>query len=205
MACNIRHIVLAVIVAAAAVSLGITPCPAQDAQTYYQQGLQAYQDGNWALAVQHWQAAASLDPKSAKIHKALGLAYRWLGAGDDKQKKQENCQKALEEYQKAVSLDPQYAKAYSNMAGAYECLGDNNKAIQSYGKAISLDPKLKNTYYYLALLYKQRNEIAKAKELVKQADLLSEEPKEDTDEGWYIQFLDYLAWKSLGPALEELR
>jgi Flp pilus assembly protein TadD len=207
MARNIRHhIVLAVIVIVAAASLAITPCPAQDAQTYYQQGLQAYQDGKWVLAVQHWKAAASLDPKSAKIHKALGLAYRWLGAGDkNKQRERENCQFAIEEFKKAASLDPQYAKAYSNMGGAYECVGHQDKAIQSYEKAISLDPKLKNTYYYLALLYKQRNEIAKAKQLVKQADLLPEEPKEDTDEGWYIQFLDYLSWKSLGPTLEELR
>jgi Flp pilus assembly protein TadD len=203
---NIRHIVLAVIVAAAAVSLAITPCPAQNAQQYYQQGLTAYQDGKWELAIQHWKAAASLDQKSAKIHKALGLAYSWLGAGDkNKQREPKNCQFAIEEFKKAVSLDPQYAKAYSNMGEAYECVGDKDKAIQSYEKAISLDPKLKYSYYYLALLYKQRNEIAKAKQLVKQADLLPEQPKEDTDEGWYIQFLDYLAWKSLGPTLEELR
>lgn len=202
MARNIRHIVLAFIVVVTAVTLGVTPCLAQDAQQYYQQGLQAYQDGKWELAVQHWKAAASLDPKSAKTHKALGLAYHWKGVNE---KGRENCRLAVEEFKKAVSLDPQYAKAYSNMGGAYECVSDRDKAIQSYEKAISLDPKLKNTYYYLALLYKQRNEIAKARQLVKQADVLPEEPQEDTDEGWYIQFLDYLAWKSLGPTLEELR
>jgi len=91
------------------------------------------------------------------------------------------------------------------MGGAYECLGDNDKAIQSYEKAISVDPKLRNTYYYLALLYKQRNEIAKARQLVKQGDALPMEPLEDTDEGWYLRFLEYLRWKSLGPTLEELR
>jgi len=203
---ELKRSLLAFVVGAVAVSLLIIPCLAQDAQQYYQQGLAAYQDGKWELATEHWKAAASLDPKSAKIHKALGLAYGWLGAGDkNKQREPKNCQFALEEFQKAVSLDPQYAKAYSNMAGAYECLGDNNKAIQSYEKAISLDPKLKNTYYYLALLYKQRNEIARARQLVKQADTLSAEPQEDTDEGWYNQFLEYLAWKSLGPTLDELR
>jgi tetratricopeptide (TPR) repeat protein len=202
MACNIRHIVLAVIVAAAAVSLGITPCLAQNAQTYYDKGLESYGAGEWDLAIQHWNAAASLDQKSAKIHKALGLAYHWKGVGE---KGKENCRIALEEFQKAVSLDPQYAKAYDDMAGAYECLGDNGKAIQSYEKAIALDPKLKNSYYSLALLYKQRNEIAKAKQLVKQGDALPEEPQEDTDEGWYIKFMTYLAWKSLRPTLDELR
>lgn len=201
-----RRTKLAFIVVVAAVSLSIIPCLAQDAQQYYQQGLQAYQDGKWELAIQHWKAAASLDQKSAKTHKALGLAYHWLGAGDkDKQIRQGNCQLAVEEFKKAVSLDPQYAKAYSNMGEAYECLGERDKAIQSYEEAISLNPKLKYSYYYLALLYKQRNEIAKAKQLVKQGDALPAEPKEDTDEGWYIQFLDYLAWKSLGPTLEELR
>jgi len=201
-----RRTMLAFTVVVAAVSFGVVPCLAQDAQQYYRQGLQAYQDGKWEVAVQHWKAAASLDPKSAKTHKALGLAYRWMGTGDkNKQRGAENCQLAIEEFKKAVSLDPQYAKAYSNMGGGYECLGDNDKAIQSYEKAISVDPKLKNTYYYLALLYKQRNEIAKAKQLVKQGDALPEEPQEDTDEGWYIVFLEYLAWKSLGPTLEELR
>jgi Flp pilus assembly protein TadD len=206
MTTHIKRFALVLVVGAVAVSLWTMPCLAQNAQQYYQQGLAAYQDGKWELAVQHWNTAASLEPKSAKIHKALGLAYHWLGAGDkDKHRGQGNCQLAVEEFQKAVSLDPQYAKAYSNMGGAYECVGDRDKAIQSYEKAISLDPKLRNTYYYLALLYKQRNEIAKARLLVKQADLLPEEPKEDTDEGWYLTFLEYLQWKSLGPTLEGLR
>ena len=203
---ELKRGVLVFVVGAVAVSLWIIPCLAQDAQQYYQQGLAANQDGKWELAVQHWKAAASLDPKSAKTHKALGLAYSWLGAGDkNKQREPKNCQFAIEEFKKAVSLDPQYAKAYSDMGGAYECVGDRDKAIQSYEKAISLDPKLTNTYYYLALIYKQRNEIAKARQLVKQADLLPAEPKEDTDEGWYLTFLEYLKWKSLGPTLEELR
>jgi Flp pilus assembly protein TadD len=206
MSANIKRFVLVFVVGAVAVSLAIIPCLAQDAQQYYQQGLQAYQDGKWELATEHWKAAASLDPKSAKIHKALGLAYHWLGTGDkDKQRGQGTCQLAVEEFKKAVSLDPQYAKAYSDMGGAYECVGDRDKAIQSYEKAIALDPKLKNTYYYLALIYKQRNEIAKARQLVKQGDALPAEPQEDTDEGWYLVFLEYLKWKSLGPTLEELR
>jgi hypothetical protein len=29
--------------------------------------------------------------------------------------------------------------------------------------------------------------------------------KEAIDQGWYIKFVDYLAWKGLGPTLEELR
>lgn len=207
MTSEIKRSLLVFVVGAVAVSLWIIPCLAQDAQHYYQQGLAAYQDGKWELAVQHWKAAASLDPKSAKTHKALGLAYYQWGAGNkNKQREAENCQLAIEEFKKAVSLDPQYAKAYSNMGGAYACLGDNDKAIQSYEKAISLNPNLTYTYYSLALLYKQRNEIAKARQLVKQGDAVSgEEPKEDTDEGWYNTFLEYLKWKSLGPTLEELR
>ncbi|OGP56431.1 MAG: hypothetical protein A2Y65_11595 [Deltaproteobacteria bacterium RBG_13_52_11] len=202
---DIRRAAHACVVGAVMVFLLISPCLAQNAQTYYQQGIEAYGAGEWDLAIKHWKSAVALDQKSAKIHKALGLAYHWKGSGNDKQKNQESCRMAVEEFQKAVSLDPQYAKAYSNMGGAYECLGDNGKAIQSYEKAISLDPKLKDSYYYLALLYKERNEITKAKQLVRQGDLQSEEPQEDTDEGWYIQFLAYLTWKSLGPTLEELR
>jgi len=199
---EIKRSLLVFIVGAAVVSLWTMPCLAQNAQTYYQQGLEAYGAGDWNLAIQHWSAATSLDQKSAKIHKALGLAYHWKGVGE---KGKESCRIALEEFQKAVSLDPQYAKAYDDMAGAYECLGDNDKAIQSYEKAIALDPKLKNSYYSLALLYKQRNEIAKARQLVKQGDALPEEAQEDTDEGWYIKFMTYLAWKSLRPTLDELR
>jgi tetratricopeptide (TPR) repeat protein len=203
---DIKRTVLVFVVGAVMVFLLTSPCLPQNAQQYYQQGLEAYQDGKWELAIQQWKSAASLDPKSAKIHEALGLAYRWLGAGDkNRQRGQGNCRSAIEEFKKAVSLDPQYAKAYSNMGGAYGCLGDNDKAIQSYEKALALNPKLKFSYYYLALLYKERNEIAKAKQLVRQGDLQPEEPQEDTDEGWYIQFLDYLTWKSLGPTLQELR
>jgi tetratricopeptide (TPR) repeat protein len=206
MPANVKHRLHVCIIGVAAFFFVISPCLAQNAQQYYQQGIEAYGAGDFDLAIKHWKSTAALDPKSAKIHKALGLAYHWKGSGDqDKQKKQENCQMALKEFQTAVFLDPQYAKAYDDMALAYECLNDNGKAIQSYEMAISLNPKLKNSYYSLALLYKQRNEIAKAKQLVKQGDVLSEEPLEDTDEGWYIKFMTYLAWKSLGPTLDELR
>jgi len=203
---NIKHIMVAFFVGAVAAFLWINPCLAQDAQIYYQMGLQSYGEGEFDLAIEHWKSAASMDPKSAKIHKALGLAYHWKGAGDkDEQKRQGICKVALEEFQKAVSIDPAYASAYSEMAGVCECLGDKDKAIQSYEKAISLDPRLKSSYYYLALIYKQRNEIDKAKQLVKQGDALPAEPLEDTDEGWYIRFLKYLIFKSLQPTLDELR
>jgi len=203
---TIKCIVAALIVGALTVPLCVNLCQAQNAQTYYQQGLEAYGLGEYDRALANWKSAASLDQKSAKIHKALGLAYHQKSLGNkDQQTKRGGCQMALAEFQKAVSLDAKYAQVYSDMAGAYECLGDNDKAIQSYEKAIALDPKLKDSYYYLALLYKQRNEIAKAKLLVKQGDVLPEESQEDTDQGWYNQYLSYLGWKSLGPALEELR
>jgi tetratricopeptide (TPR) repeat protein len=199
---DIKRTVPVFVVGAVMVFLLISPCLAQNAQTYYQQGIEAYGSGEWDLAIKNWKSAASMDPKSAKIHKALGLAYHWKGVGE---KGQDSCRMAVEEFQKAVSLNPSYAKAYSDMAGAYGCLGDNDKAIQSYEKAISLNPKLKNSYYYLALLYKQRNELAKAKQLVKQGDALPEEPQEDTDEGWYINLLDYMTTKSIQQSLNDLR
>lgn len=198
---------LSVLIGVAVLFMLIEPTLAQDSQTYYQQGLEAYGVGEYDRAIANWQSAAALDQKSAKIHKALGLAYHQKSfAIKDQQARRRWCQTALAEFQKAVSLDPSYAQVYSDMAGPYESLGDNDKAIQSYEKAIALNPKLKDSYYYLALLYKQRNEIAKAKQLVKQGDLLPAEPLEDTDRaGWYGNFLEYLKWKSMGPALEELR
>jgi tetratricopeptide (TPR) repeat protein len=202
---RIRRVRRVMIFCTAAIFFTI-PCLAENAQQYYEQGLKAYQDGKWELAIQNWKAASSLDLKSAKTHRALGLAYRWLGTGNkDQQKKQAHCGLAVEAFKKSVSLNPQYDRAYSDMGEAYDCLGDKEKAIQSYERAISVNPKLKFTYYSLALLYKQRNEITKAKQLVRQGDLQPEEPKDDIEEGWYNQYLDYLKWKSLGPALQELR
>ena len=203
----IRRMGFVIALCIAAIFFAVIPCLAQDAQQYYQQGLEAYGVGEYDRAIANWKSAASLDQKSAKIQKALGLAYYQKSLSKkDQQIKREGCQAALAEFQKAVSLDPNYAQVYSDMAGPYECLGDNDKAIQSYEKAIALNPKLKDSYYYLALLYKQRNEIARAKQLVKQGDLLPAEPLEDTDQaGWYGTFLEYLKWKSLGPTLEELR
>ena len=203
----IRRVGFVMALCIAAIFFVLIPCLAQDAQQYYQQGLEAYGVGEYDRAIANWKSAASLDPKSAKIQKALGLAYYQKSLSKkDQQTKREGCRAALAEFQKAVFLDPNYAQVYSDMAGPYECLGDIDKAIQSYEKAIALNPKLKDSYYYLALLYKQRNEIARAKQLVKQGDLLPAEPLEDTDQaGWYGTFLEYLKWKSLGPTLEELR
>ncbi len=90
------------------------------------------------IAIDMLRKAIGLDPRFARAHAELGLAFRqryitygFPAAWADS---------ALEQGMKAVELDPTGAEGYRTLGSGYEALGKNSLALQSYRKAIELNP-----------------------------------------------------------------
>ncbi|MDP6397167.1 MAG: tetratricopeptide repeat protein [Candidatus Marinimicrobia bacterium] len=124
----------------------------RDAISYYNQGNDYYNQGDYDIAIQFYENAIVLKPDYADAYINLGVAYD----------EQENYDKAIEAYKKVIEIDPDYALAYYNLGLAYDEQDNYDKAIQSYEKAIEVDPDYAKAYNNLGLAYKKQDNYDKA-------------------------------------------
>ena len=115
----------------------------RDAISYYNQGNDYYNQGDYDIAIQFYENAIVLKPDYADAYINLGVAYD----------EQENYDKAIEAYKKVIEIDPDYALAYFNLGSVYDDQGNYTKAIQLYEKAIEIDPDFSETYINLGSAY----------------------------------------------------
>lgn len=109
---------------------------AQTMEQYYQAGVIYFQRGQFDQALDAFNKALELDPKSALAYTSRGLVRYKLGELDG----------ALADHNTAVELDPQLSEAYTNRGGVRLALGDPNGAIADHTKSIELDPKSAQAY-----------------------------------------------------------
>lgn len=79
--------------------------------------------------------------KDAKLHRALGMAYRMGLRLDD----------AIAEYQQAIGADPLEKRAYYELANLYRAHGAYTDAAKLYQKQLDVDPKYTGSLKGLAL------------------------------------------------------
>lgn len=94
-------------------------------------------------AINTLENAARLSPEDARLHRALGAAYRMgLRIGD-----------AVAAYQLAVRYDPKDRRAFYDLANLYRSQGAYDDALKLYQKQLEVDPKHSASYKGLALAY----------------------------------------------------
>ena len=93
-------------------------------------GLEAFQVGDWDMAVRELELATRDDPDDAYAFSFLGTAYVQQG--------RQNL--AIGAFKKAAELDPKSARAHYNLAQACESAGVLTEAWFEYRKALELDP-----------------------------------------------------------------
>jgi tetratricopeptide (TPR) repeat protein len=86
--------------------------------------------GRIEQAIEHYQKALRLRPRSAEVYTNLGNALMDLHKTDE----------AIEHYRKAVSLAPDLAVAHHNLARALAESGANTEAVAEYREAVRLKP-----------------------------------------------------------------
>ncbi len=87
--------------------------------------------GDLDRAIQDYDEAVKLDPKSASALINRGAAYDFKGQHD----------RAIQDYDQAIKLNPKQIVAFLNRGIAYNSKGEHDRAIQDYDQAIRLSPK----------------------------------------------------------------
>ena len=93
-------------------------------------GLAAFNKGDYALATEHFAAAAEAQPEDALPLAWLGLAQLRAGRSDE----------AVATLTKTIELDPKMPEAHHNLGNAYWDLGKTQEAVEHYQQAVFLQP-----------------------------------------------------------------
>ena len=96
-----------------------------------QRGLAFNREGRLPEAVAELEAAAALDPDSAKIRSDLGFVYFYAGRLED----------ALREQRSALARSPRLAQAQYGLGLALEKRGDGEAARRAFAEYSRLEPR----------------------------------------------------------------
>lgn len=122
------------------------------AEDYLQQGLQAYQEMNFAMAVRSFQQAALLDPASGHPAYYLGQVYEASGRRRE----------AIKFYTQAVRLDPSLAAARFNLAVLYGLEKAPELQEGELRQALEVAPDFAVAWYVLGEYYYGRGQSREA-------------------------------------------
>jgi len=148
-----------------------------DAKTYYQQGNDYYEKGNYDKAIENYNMAILLNPIFSEAYFNRALSYYQL----------KNFEKSIADYTKSTELDPQNPIIYNNRGDAYYRKQDFNSAIKDYDRAIQLNPNYLKAFYNRGLSYASMEEYEKAVEdFTKVVEL-----KADFAEAYHLRGLAY--------------
>ena len=93
-----------------------------DAQSFYQKGLNELQHENWFSALVFFQKAREKNPQDADICFRLGCCYGNLG----------HYQNAMESFKQAIKIKPDDIGGHFNLGLAYLGAGDKESALEEY-------------------------------------------------------------------------
>lgn len=128
------------------------------------QGVQAYKNGKYADAAQHFKEAVRLDPtnENAMLYLATSYMTQWVPGAESADNKK-NLNMAKETFQKVLDKDPDNSLALAsmasmsfNVASAKANPDDKSAALEDTKKwnerRIKADPKDAEAYYYLGVI-----------------------------------------------------
>jgi protein O-GlcNAc transferase len=133
--------------------------PSGDVASHLEAGDAALNQADLAKAEEEYQAAASLDPSSAKAQFGLGNVYVRQGLFAE----------AEQAYRRALALDPGMSAAQTNLGVAYYQLGQLSKAADALATALKMDPNDAKTVYLMAVIRLQESKLAEAEQLLVKA------------------------------------
>ncbi len=130
----------------------------------------AFLKGNYDDAVKNFEKVLSMAKNKkvqAKIKNNLALAYTKMGASE---MADHNNEAAIKDLNKAVE-NSNYDAAYLALAKAYSDMGNWDKTLESAQNALKYKSSISSggPYYYMGLAYKNKGDLAKAKEMFSKA------------------------------------
>jgi protein O-mannosyl-transferase len=111
------------------------------------------ENGDAEGAIQAYQEALRVWPKSSFSHNNLGAVYLTQGRYAE----------AMEHFQEALRLNPQWLNAQINIGRVLAKTGRPNEAIQQFEKVLAQDPTLSDAHLQLAILLIKAGRIDEAR------------------------------------------
>ena len=166
-----------------------------EAASNVNQGLQAYNEGNYQQAVDLFRQALQESPESAALWSNLGQAYSRLKRHDqaieavekaialkpgntrlyrtlaDIHANKGDAQAAMETFEKAAGMATsprEAAQSYYNMGASLINLGKNTEAVEAFEKAIEANPGHAEARYQLGIVLLGLNRIREATDALKE-------------------------------------
>ena len=93
-------------------------------------GIEAYQKGDLAAAIEHLREGTRMDPLAYRLHFHLGLLFGKQGLVYD----------AIQELQTALDINGSHFPALKNLAVLFQKVGFRNKAIETWERALRVAP-----------------------------------------------------------------
>lgn len=152
---------------------------ARSAQSYVEQGKQAFNRGQYQRAVQALSTAIERGANNDESRLYRGVAYQMTG----------NYQASLAEFNLLIERNPETAMHYSNRGYSYLAQEQYNKAIQDFRSAVGKSSSVPDAYAGLALAYRGLNNSALATSYYQEA--VAQEPRfgqsiQAIEEGGYV-------------------
>jgi tetratricopeptide (TPR) repeat protein len=116
---------------------------AQDAESYYKDGLQKGQEGKWEEAVALFGKTIELEPVNY---------FAWYNRGIARSR-MNRCEEALADFEQTIKLAPDYKKAYLNRGIMRRRLTNYDGAIADYTALIEADPSYTDALYNRGIVY----------------------------------------------------
>jgi tetratricopeptide (TPR) repeat protein len=113
----------------------------------------------WRTPVRLYTHILRYEPRSAKIHNNLAMAYADGG----------QFWNAVRTYRRAIALSDEYAQTHHNLATAYLNLGLPEQAVAEFHRAVELDPRFHHAWISIAALRAQRGQLDDAEQALRRA------------------------------------
>ena len=132
--------------------IGFRSAFGQDAQLFYQKGLDAIKSKQYEDAIKNFDEAIKLKNDEFGIWYNRGIVKSWLRRYEE----------AIEDFNQVIILNPEYKKAYNNRANCKQDITDYESALEDYNSAIKLDSQYIDAIYNRAELYQLLGQFEKA-------------------------------------------
>lgn len=116
-------------------------------------------EGEFELAIVHYEKAVALEPYYAQTYNTLGVMLMKYG----------HVRSALPYLDRAVNLQPGFAEAHSNLGLALSSIGKVDQAIASFKEALRLDPSYAEVQVNLAIVLSGQGRLDEALPLIYEA------------------------------------
>ena len=108
----------------------------KDGKLAFEHGYEAYDEGNYTVAIEQYSKAIESDPLNAEYYYYRGVSYSLLLQNEY----------GIADFDKAIELVPDHSEAFFERAYSKYLLEKNEEAIIDYNKAIDLAPDFGPAY-----------------------------------------------------------